>query len=345
MKLYWSIVTVALATLPAMADTVKLLPTDLEMPDRIGPLTYVGKPHTWPDKRLGSAYEFHAAGMKLDVYVYDAGVTDIPDGARSQAVCLEFEQAKRGVEQGGFQGVVLKREQLARMGPGQELPLTREAVYEATMQDVQVVSYVWITGVSKHFVKLRFSAKQELRDELADARSAVLSTLGDSIRPHLSPEAPAPVAAPAADAKAKSETSIVINGGGLDDMMLGMLYLSSVAAIADEAAQPRPPCGGPVELPFEGEVRAYQSALAIADGDSGDSKFSKKLVEVAKAGYLEEFVWTHRHRDSWGDAAPGGLELDSFRRWAKKHLKRLQVPTFGYVEYKEPKALPLEPVQ
>jgi hypothetical protein len=349
MRLAWLIVPAVLAVPAAVAGTVKLLPSNLEMPDRIGPLVYDGKPNTWPDKRLGTAYEFHAAGMKLDVYVYDAGITDIPDGASSQSVCAEFEQAKMGVMQGGYRDLVLKREQLARMGTAQEPPFAREAVYEAVMQDVPIVSYVWITGASGNFIKLRFSASQKLRDELDEARRAVLTTMGEAIGPHLAPApapapAPPPAAAPPAEAKEKSETSIVINGSGMDDMVFGMLYLSSVAALADEEPALRPPCGGPVELPFEAEVGAHQSALAFAEGDSSGSKFSKKLVEVAKAGYLEEFVWTHRHRDSWGDTPPAGLDIEPFRKWAKKNLRRLEVPTFGYVEYKEPKALPVEPL-
>jgi hypothetical protein len=34
----------------AMADTVKLRPSALEMPDHIGPLQYTGKHSSWPDK-------------------------------------------------------------------------------------------------------------------------------------------------------------------------------------------------------------------------------------------------------------------------------------------------------
>jgi hypothetical protein len=327
----------ALAMAPfAAADTVKLLPSALEMPDRIGPLTYTGKPNSWPDKRLGSAYSFSTPGMALDVYVYDGGIADIPDGAASRAVCEQFEEAKSGVLQGGYRNVVLKREQLARMGPTLDPPLMREAVFEATMKEVPSVSYVWITGASKNFIKMRFSANAQLRDELEDARRAVLTALGDAIRPHLAPVAPA--------GEKKSASSIVVNGSAVDDMMLGILYLGTISTLADETPELQPPCGGPVVLHYEGEVGAYQAALAFADGDAGGSKFAKRLQEIAKAGYLEEFVWTYRHQDSWGDAPPAGLELDAFKKWGKKHLKRFRAPIFGYVEFNEPKPLPIEPL-
>jgi len=336
----------ACMTLAAHAGPVKLLPSNLEMPDHIGPLTYDGKPNSWPDKRLGTAYSFQANRMKLDVYIYDAGVPDIPDGAGSQATCQEFEQAKLGVMQGGYKDVVLKGQQLARMGPTQDPPLSREAVYYAEIYEAPAVSYVWITGASKYFIKLRFSAARDLGAELDEARQAILFTMGEAIRPHLGPPPPPPApAASGEEGKKKSDTSIVINGSGLDDMTLGLIYLSTVGAIADNAPQLRPACGGPVELPFESEVSAYQAALTVAGGDAGGSTFSKKLGDIAKANYLDEFVWTYRHRDSWGDTPPASLELDAFRHWSKKNLKRFKVPTFGYVQYEDPIALPIEPLR
>lgn len=347
MKYGWSMSLLACMTL-ANAEPLKLLPSELEMPDHIGPLTYTGKPNTWPDKRLGTAYAFEANGMKLDVYVYDAGVTDIPEGADSRAVCEEFEQAKLGVTHAGYKNTRLKSEQLARTGPTQERPLMREAVYEADIYDTPAVSYVWITGASKNFIKLRFSAARSFGDELVDARRAVLSTMGDAIRPHLGPAPAAPAAtandAKPDDSKKKGGASIVVNGSGLEDMTLGFIYLGAVAAAADKTPELRPACGGPVDLPFADEVGAYQAAVAFSEGDSGGSTYSKKLDAMSKAGYLEEFVWTYLHHDSWGNTPPDGLDLDAFRGWAKKNLKRLKIPTFGYVEYQEPVALPVEPL-
>ena len=327
---------------PALADeTVRLLPSALEMPARIGPLHYSGKPTSWPDKRLGTAYSFGASGMKLDVYVYDGGVTDIPDGADSRTVCMEFENAKYGVEQGGYGGLTLKRQQLARLGPTQDPPLMREAVYEAVIADTPSVSFLWITGVSKNFIKLRFSANARLRDELEDARSAVLTTMGEAIRPHLGP-APA-VGVPADDEK--SNTTITINSTDLDNMQFGMLYLGAVAAVANEHPDALPPCGGRLQFNFNGELAAFTSALNISAAGGDTSAFTQRLVEANEAGYLDELVWTYRHQEFWGNSPPEELTLDPFRKWSRKHLKRFKMPEFGYVEARMPKALTIEPVE
>jgi hypothetical protein len=337
---WWILAALAFSPL-ATAQSVMLLPSPLEMPDRIGPLHYTGKPSTWPDKRLGIAYSFNTPGMVLDVYVYDAGETDIPDGPASRAVCTEFENAKLGVLAGGYQDLSLKREQLARMGPTQEPPLAREAVFEAVMKEVPSVSYVWITGAANHFIKLRFSANAKLRDELADARRAVLTTLGDAIRPHLKPPAPANDDA----GKKPAGTVIAVNLEDGDVKEIGFIYLMAVSSLAENSPDSLPPCGGTIFPNYDVELGAFRSALAMAAEESGGSKFAKQLAATAEAGYLEEFVWTYRHLDFWGDSPPAGLELDQFRTWSRKHLKRLKVPHFGHVEVTEPRALAVEPVE
>jgi hypothetical protein len=339
MKAKYLILPVLILAQAAAADAVKLLPSPLEMPDRIGPLRYLGEPKSWPDKRLGFAYPFQAQGMKLDVYIYDGGITGIPDGAGSQTVCHEFEEAKSGVRQGGYRDLALKREQLARTGPTQDPPLMREAVYEAVMNDMPVVSYVWITAVSNHFIKLRFSASTGLRDELEDARHAILQTLGDVIRPHL-----APVAAPAADAKDdQKQTSIVVNPGATDDMQVGFAYLLSLTAATTDHPELNPPCGGRLEPGYATELQAFQMAAKIvSEAGAKKSKLGAKLREISHAGFLEEFVWQFRHRDFWGESPPADLELGEFKRWSRKNLKRFSVPEFGYVDVKHPRDLPIE---
>src|SRR5262245_7157328 len=92
----------ALAALCGVAqaqEPVKLLPAQIELPSRLGPLVYNGEPSKFGDPRLGIGYNYFAQGANLTVYVYDAGVTDIPDGADSMPTCNEYEVAKQGVEQ------------------------------------------------------------------------------------------------------------------------------------------------------------------------------------------------------------------------------------------------------
>ena len=98
----------------AAEDPVKLLPSPFVLPDRIGPMVLEGEPHKYDDPRLGVSYQYGGDGLSLTVYVYDAGETDLPDGADTIPTCQEFEVAKQGVQQ-SYQKVALKSEHLAKL--------------------------------------------------------------------------------------------------------------------------------------------------------------------------------------------------------------------------------------
>lgn len=335
MKTGWWISTVLIWAPAAIADTVKLLPTALEIPDRIGPLVYTGKPDIWPDKRLGMSYKFTAPGVLVDIYAYDAGLTGIPEGAASRPVCEQFEQAKAEVLQGGYKDVVLKGEQLARLSPTQEPPLAREAVFEAVMQDTPSISYVWITGAAGHFIKIRFTINAQLRYEVEDARRAVLNAAGDAIRPHLATTAPV---------QKGKQVNVVMTPGTAAAPGFGMYYLLGLSSLAARSDVALPPCGGRLHPGFEAAVATWKLALGVANKAAAESSFEKKVAEADAAGYLEEFVWTLDHQAYWGDRPPAGLELKAFNKWSRKHLKNVGVPDFGYVEINQVRELPIEPL-
>lgn len=329
----WFIGVMAFAAV-SHADPVKLLPGPFELPERIGPMRFDGQPHKYEDPRLGASYQYLGGGLSLTVYVYDLGAENIPDGGNTRLACEAFEGAKGDVQHAGYQNVVVKSEQLARLDPAAETPTAREAVFEYVRSDRPTVSYLWVTGASKLFVKLRFSVDEKYRDELAEARRTVLTALGAALGPHMAP----------ADADAgKSKASININVGmNPDEMSAALIYLASLDAGNDDHPENIPLCGGELIPDYAHELTAFQS-LAAMSGAGGRTKFTRRLDEIAGAGFLEEFVWTYRHREAWGTQPPEGLELERFDKWRAKKLKRLVVPDFGSVGYETPRPLPLEP--
>ena len=182
MVLMWVVAAGAVAA----EDPVQLLPSPLVLPKRIGPMVLVGEPHKYDDPRLGVSYQYGGDGLSLTVYIYDAGETDLPDGADTMPSCREFEVAKQGVaaelSEGGAQVRV----------PGENsthptcFRRSAKRLYEYEREAQPTISFIWVTTVAKHFVKLRMSMASRLRDEVPDARRAVLSTLGEAIKPHLS---------------------------------------------------------------------------------------------------------------------------------------------------------------
>ena len=320
-----------LASRASYADAVKLAPGPFELPDRIGPMRFDGQPHKYDDPRLGSSYQYLGGGLSLTVYVYDLGAENIPDGGDTRYACEAFEGAKGDVLRAGYQNMIVKSEQLARLDPAAETPVAREAVFEYKRNDRPTVSYLWVTGASKLFVKLRFSVDDKFRDELTEARRTVLSALGDALKPHLGPVDPE---------ASKKKTSINVNSAnGSDDMGTAFEYLISLTAEGIDHPENLPVCGGEFVPAFGQELDVFRHLAAEAK----PTKFTRKLAEIDKAGFLDEFVWTDRHRESWGTQAPDGLELAPFDAWRKKKLRNFTAPNFGSVTYDVPRPLPLEP--
>jgi uncharacterized protein YdhG (YjbR/CyaY superfamily) len=335
MKTVFSMVLACTFATGALAaeETVQLLPSPLVLPKRIGPMVAVGDPHKYDDPRLGVSYQYAGDGLSLTVYVYDAGEKDLPDGADTIPSCQEFEVAKQGVEQ-SYQKAELKSQYLAKLNPPDALPQIREALYEYEREAQPTISFIWVTTVAKHFVKLRMSLASRLRDEVPDARRAVLSTLGEAIKPHLAP----------VDPKAEPPgTALNVNflGGSDDDAASGLMYAALLAAAADEAPELAPVCGGDFIPAYETELGVYRGLVTI--NDEASTKSGKQLAAVAKAGFLEEFVWMELHRESWGTAPPDGLTLPEYKAWRKKNLKRFKAPNFGGVIVQHPRPMPPEP--
>ncbi|MEO8018313.1 MAG: hypothetical protein ABI769_10895 [Pseudomonadota bacterium] len=317
------------------ADSVQLLPSPIVLPKRIGPMAFSGEPHKYKDPRLGISYQYGGDGLSLTVYVYDSGETGLSDGADTMPVCREYEVAKQGVAQ-AYQKVRLESELLVRLSPPDDFPLIREAQYEYEREGHPTISFIWITAAAKHFVKLRLSMDPQLRDELRDARRGLLSIVGDAIKPYLTP----------AGENAKSAgTSIDFNlGGGSDDeMAAGVMYLMLLNAVAAQLPEQAPVCGGEFSPTFETDTGIYRSMFALGE-DLAKSGLGKRIAQIDKAGFLEEFVWVDRHREAWGTDVPAGLTIPEYEAWRKKNLKRFRPPAFGTVTLDHPRPLPLEPL-
>jgi len=329
-------VLLAAARLAAAEDMIKLEPSPLELPVKIGPLVTTGTPHQYDQPGLGVSYQYGAEGLSLTVYVYDADRKDLGDGADTVPSCQEFEMAKRGIEQ-SYQKVALKSQRLVRVGDAADAPLVREAVYEFEREGHATISYVWVTAVAGNFLKLRFSADPRLRDELPDARRALLTDVAKAIQPFLKP----------ADPKAKPPgTSINIsmgaNGSG-SDMTSGFMYLTVLSAASDKSSDLVPVCGGEIVPTFEVDLSAWQAVLEV-EGGKASSPIERAIAKASAAGFLKELVWVDLHRQEWGDQPPVGLNLTGYSPWRKKNLKHFSRPDFGAVVVEHPRPLPIEPL-
>jgi len=343
MRIWLGIACGTTLTIPAAAvgaeATLQLLPSPITLPTRIGPMRYTGSPHKYDDPRLGVSYQYGGDGLSLTVYVYTAGDTDLADGADTIPACREFEIAKAGVIQ-TYQKPQLKAEQMVRLIPPDDLPQMREAHYEYEREGNPTISFIWITTAAKHFVKLRLSMNPRLREELPEARRAVLAVIGEAIKPHLAP----------VDPKAATPgNSLGFNLGGLsggstdEAMQAGIWYVMLLSAVADGSPAQTPVCGGEFVPSLETEASVYRGMFE-EDQDLAKTRLGKTFLQIDSAGFLEEYLWVDRHREAWGLKPPDGLTLSEYETWKKKNLKRFKAPDFGNLNIDHPRPLPLEPL-
>jgi len=346
-RLYLLAFLAGAAPLAYAQDTVTLLPTRLEMPRRIGPMYLQGEPHKFSPAQLGYGYQYDGAGLSLTVYVYDAGIADIPDGGDTTPTCMQFEQAKQDVTRVGYANTTLKSEQLARLAPPDDLPLAREAVFEFERGGKPTISYLWITAVNKNFVKMRFSLDARLRDEVPEARRSVLSALGTAMKPQLQPPPPKPQGEEKSEEKSEEKTGpatqLMIGVTDSEDMPAALVYLMVLSRMTAGPPEQMPVCGGPLVPSFETDMEAYRGVVTV-EREGATTKLGKRLAEIEAAGFLEEFVWSDLHREQWGSTPPQGLELEDYKPWRKKNLKRFKAPPLGTVAIDQPRPMPIEPI-
>jgi hypothetical protein len=330
-KFLWAL-ALCVASVASAQDTVKLLPTSLELPTRLGPLQFDGKPHQYEPTALGVSYQYNGAGLSLTIYVYDAGVAEIPDGGDTVLNCHLFEQTKREIGMAGYSNVRLISEQLVRLAPPADAPLAREGLFELVRSGEETISYVWITGVAKHFVKVRFSMGTKLRHEAQAARRFLLTALGEAVKPHLAPVDPA--------ARNSRVTFNMVGGTGQEEMRAGILYLTMLASAADKTPEARPLCGGELVPSYETELGVFKAMFALGDEGKLDA-LPKPMTELISAGFLEEFVWMDRHRNTWGNVAPEGLTLADYQSW-KSRNGQFTPPRLGSVVFNQPRPMAIE---
>jgi hypothetical protein len=320
-------------------NTVKLLPSKFKLLQNIGPMRFTGE-NSYTDRRLGRSFGYGASGISLIVYVYDYGLRDLPDGPDSVAACEQFERAKHEIEQGGnYQNVVLVNQVTRRMRDSADAPLAREALYEFDRNGVHAWSYLWLTAADGYFVKLRLSLREDVKDEMHDARMEILTSVAEAIAARPARAAVSPVARAA-------ETSVEMDP--LSDPAEAPLWFSYAAELlraTRETPGALPPCGGPLAPLFATELAARRAALrdyAAREATARSSEYFTQLARVDAAGFLEEYAW-HYLRRSTEQNAPAELDLAGFESFRLRELATHEVKTGARVRVNTVRMLPLEP--
>ncbi len=158
---FWLAILALLASLGAasMASAEYLVEeAGLRFPDQIGTASQANG-RRYPQPGLGHGIDYRGEGYGASIYVYDRGQPAIADGIASDIVRSEFARARSDI-------LAVQRQQNA---PEPRLVGERKvtadgiefltATYRYTRGDLDTLSLVAMTGLRRHFVKLRVSTR------------------------------------------------------------------------------------------------------------------------------------------------------------------------------------------
>lgn len=138
--------------------------------------------HRFSDRRLGVSVAYVARGMGLlDFYVYDLGLSPIPDGPDSDRARTAFVSAVRDVREavrrGYYSHLAVTSEPGQTMQPRPGMPRFQVVTYAYTVDAAnaeRVVSWLLVTGARNHFLKIRYTCPASKAAEAERAVKALL---------------------------------------------------------------------------------------------------------------------------------------------------------------------------
>jgi hypothetical protein len=312
----------AATAVPASAASIQHAAA-LALPGAIGVLDYMGE-RSRSDARPGASYSYRAAGLALDVDVFDYGAGRLPDGSASSLVQSELSRLERSLA--ATAGAQLLRTDTVTLGDATPIE-AQEAVFARGGAGFDGTSYLWITAHGGHLYEMRLDVRAGFEDDGHVSRSESLAALGEAIA---HPPAPATAAGPQLGVAILWDPSTPAR-----ERKLWTAYLYTRAAQVAQDSEDRPlPVGEPVAT-FDGEVRARLVAVSLfrqlEQEDPGfTSAYFADLERVQAAGFLREYVWRYLRQPSWTQQ-PDGLRLTEFDAWRTAHLRGHVPVTHGRI--------------
>jgi hypothetical protein len=130
----------------------------LEFPDRLGGLALKGRTQ-FPKPGEGANIAYEAGAMRGAVYVYNAGLKEIPAGVGSPKIHMHFLETTAALQRAGAEGPggarvtpVKSRTISAYPGCGPQFLWRSDAI---EMSGQRMITRTYLTGYNNHFVKLR----------------------------------------------------------------------------------------------------------------------------------------------------------------------------------------------
>jgi hypothetical protein len=130
----------------------------LTFPEKIGGATYSGfQDHESRAAGLGYGLVYTRADWRITVYIYDFGLSAIPDDLTSRPVREHFEQAKGDISSVGYEKVEAGPEFTVPLGGGRKLQCAAYTITAAVHRFHGADSVLCLTVRENKFVKFRIT--------------------------------------------------------------------------------------------------------------------------------------------------------------------------------------------
>ena len=139
----------------------------LTFPERVAD-AQIGPTHDFEtkDPGLGYSVRYQKPGWGIDIYIYDLGRSSIPSDLGSDALKAQIKQAQGDIfeqqQRGTYANVKVTRSYVIKDAAGRSRFLCEAFTY--ARQNVDVDSYLCLTGWNDKFIKFRLTAARSSRN-------------------------------------------------------------------------------------------------------------------------------------------------------------------------------------
>lgn len=284
----------------------------------------------YPDTSLGYRLQYLGPdSIVADIYVYDNGIPNIPNGYHYKLVSLELFEVVRQLKMMEQRGQYTDLKQVEGGLRPQEgvIRFAWQRFEFLSASKEGMITEIFIAGFSNKFIKLRLTYRKS-------------SLIGGNARALQMVEELAGLIKSSKVFRKPDEVRIDLEVDGSLSELFAAPWLNYILArhnyITDHKDQYDFYPGTLAPL-FEEEVMGRENLAQILkelkelypEYKDFKDKYLDELFLVHEAGFMREYVWTYLREPFWEE--PGDLKLDRFDSWRKNHLKDHSVQSHGDV--------------
>lgn len=306
--------------------------TRIEFPPVLADMKFVGV-HEYDKSELGYSVRYQGRNLiKADIYVYDGGLSYIPNGWENRFVKAESAAVGRALkimqDRGKYSGVkhiysgVVPRQGIIRFA-------WNKYQYSQVGQDNKTYtglrfSESYISGFAGNLVKIRLTYKKEEAKEGTIIAERLIKDIVRLIKDAGTPK------------KGEKLSFTVVIDGSLPEQLgapwLG--YIMERQVYINEHKDQYDLMPGIIVPKFADEYAARMSLTQIwkelkEKDNTLNDRYLSALELVLNAGFMREYVYAYLRLPSW--KKPAKLKLERFESWKKQNLKNHKAEFHGSI--------------